>query len=211
MGVLPKGATNQYLYMGGLAPVADVLTRAVDSDEMVQTMRENGAEVAIARDGSATGPVILLTVTADSDDAAATMIDDIVAQTAVTLDQLQAAQNIPEDDRVTVSTISVDTKSTVHERSRMVRAGAAGVAIAMVALILASVIDGLKTKRRRGKRTESTARADARMEDLDPLIDDSEILDGPRSVPAGSPQGSAEVIEQHGIDSHERARASVPE
>ncbi|UJP08881.1 hypothetical protein L2X99_10310 [Microbacterium sp. KUDC0406] len=148
-GVLPDGVTNQYLYLGGLAPVADVLTRAVGSGELVESYRAEGIETVITRDAAATGPVILLTVTARSASSAEEAIDALLKETATTLDQLQADQKVAEVDRVTVSTIAVDTKGTVSNRSRLLMAGVVGFGLLLASIVLASVMDGLSTRRRR--------------------------------------------------------------
>jgi len=148
-GVLPEGATNQFLYIGGLGPVADVLARAVNGDDTVREYTEAGADVVVVRDTSISGPVILLTVTAASSDAARDMIDSLTQLTAVTLNDLQAEQGIRPSDRVTVATISVDTTDTVSQRSRLIPTGAVAVIIVLLTLVSASIVDGLMTKSRR--------------------------------------------------------------
>lgn len=147
LGVLPDDSTNQYLYLGGLAPVADVLARAVGSGEMVQKYRAEGAQVTIERDGSATGPVLLVTVKANNEPEVEDVIDAVLKETISTLDELQAEQGVAESDRVTVSTIAIDSKSTVSSRSRFLNVGVVGAGLVLTTIVLASAVDGLSARR----------------------------------------------------------------
>lgn len=147
--LLPEGETNQFLYLGGLSPVADVLTRAVNATEPVRELREGGAEIEIARDASAQGPVLLLSATAKSDAAAEEMVNTVLGLTETTLEQLQVDQGIALQDRVTVSTIAVDQTGKKIQRSRVVFTVAAGLGVALLGLAIASTVDGLVGRRRR--------------------------------------------------------------
>lgn len=177
-GVLPEGATNQFLYIGGLGPVADVLARAVGGDPVVTGYTEAGVDVQVTRDTSISGPMILLNVSAGSDAEAGEAMDTLVALTSVVLDELQAEQGIDADDRVTVATISADETSTVSQRSRLIPTVAAGVALAFLALVIASLVDGLVTRSRRGH-----VRLGAPAPDLD---------DHPLGESDGQPTGAAD-------------------
>jgi len=174
-GVLPEGATNQYLYMGGLGPVADVLTRAVGGEEMVQAYRTEGAEVEIVRDGSGSGPLMFLTVTASSDQAAQRILEAVAEQTAVTLDELQAEQGVRPVDRVTVSTIAMVQESEILQRPRLIATGTVGLGISLVTLVVASVLDGMLTRRRRPRR-------DAEQAGEEPDVLDDAVSDGDGGV-----------------------------
>ncbi|WP_448258179.1 hypothetical protein [Microbacterium aurum] len=156
-GVLPEGTTNQFLYIGGLGPVADVLARAVSGDESVREYTEAGDDVVVARDTSISGPVILLRVTAGSDAAAAEIIERLSQLTSQVLDDLQAEQGIGASDRVTVATISVDGTSSVSQRSRLIPTGAVAVIVVLLTLVIASIVDALLTKSRRRHLRGGTA------------------------------------------------------
>lgn len=162
-GLLPDGSTNRFLYIGGLAPVADVLVRAVSADEELIALLEEhpDAQVEVLRDTTASGPVVLVTVTAPVDAHVAPIIDEVLELTSDTLERLQRDEAIPTRDRVSLSTIAVAQESTVGVRDRLVTAGAAGVGVALLSIILASVVDGLmsRSRRRRGGFKEPRRKA----------------------------------------------------
>lgn len=171
-GGIPEDASNQYLYLGGLAPVADVLTRAVSGDEVVQRYRSEGAEITISRDGSVSGPLIVVTATADTDALAEEIVSTVTMRATSTLDRLQADQDVPKSDRVTISTIAMDRESRVIERTRLVITAAAGLAAALLALVIASAVDGLAQRRRRRGRPQRDAHAEYPPDGLDPAVED---------------------------------------
>ncbi|TQL42020.1 hypothetical protein FB562_2610 [Homoserinimonas aerilata] len=100
---IPEGA-NPYLFLGGLAPAADVLVRAIGSENVVNDMAEKhpGVEIAISRDTTTAGPIILITVTADSDAAAEEVLTLLVERTATVLEDFQTSERIPADNRMSV-------------------------------------------------------------------------------------------------------------
>nr|BFF09374.1 hypothetical protein GCM10025699_06770 [Microbacterium flavescens] len=187
--MLPEGATNQFLYTGGLSPVADVLTRAVASDDTVRGFVQSGAEVTIARDATASSPVVAIQVTAESDEVVAEMLSTIVEQAEVTLEELQADQGIPPGDRVTISNISIDEESTVRERSRIVVTLVAGLATLLFALIVASAVDGFAMKRRRRMRASVAEEIDQQVDTE--YDDDAGDLSDPSEVPEFLPVANA--------------------
>ncbi|MDJ0323743.1 hypothetical protein QMG61_08190 [Cryobacterium sp. PH31-AA6] len=150
---MPEGA-NPYLFLGGLAPAADVLVRAVGSENVLNEMvaEHPDTKIAITRDTTTAGPVMLIAVTAPSDAAAQEVLDLLVTRTATMLEDLQTTEKIASNNRVTVLPITVDTKSVLQQRTRMVGAAGAGVAGVVLTLLLAGLVDGFSSKRRRRRR-----------------------------------------------------------
>lgn len=159
---LPENA-NPFLFLGGLSNAADVLVRAVGSESVVNDIleHEQGVEVQVSRDGSTSGPVVLITVTALSDAQAASVLAAMVDRTGTELAALQDAERIPSGNRITVMPITIDDTSTLQQRDRLVAAVGAGILVAAVAIVLASLVDGLaRQKRRRPSREDPDADAD---------------------------------------------------
>ncbi|WP_295014257.1 hypothetical protein [uncultured Microbacterium sp.] len=172
-GTLPEGATNPYLYLGGLTAPADVLVRTVGSESALQPVlaRHPGVQIEVLRDPVASGPVVLTKVTADDDRTAGSVLALMVAANADTLKQLQAKESIPENERITLSTLSVDEKGTPQQRGRIIAAGGVGIGVLVVAILVASLVDGLATRSRRHTATERSA--STRVPGGDPRDDDA--------------------------------------
>lgn len=147
---LPEGG-NPYLFLGGLAPAADVLVRAIGSENVLNEIAEEypGVEAEVARDTTTAGPIITIVVTARTDAAAEEVVNLLVDRTATVLDELQDAEDIAGDNRVTVQPITIDSQSVLQQRSRIIAAAAAGVGVLLVTLLLAGLVEGLSGQRRR--------------------------------------------------------------
>lgn len=152
-GLLPDGATNRFLFIGGLAPVADVLVRSVNADEEMHALLEAnpGAEIEVGRDTMASGPVVVATVTAPEEAMVAPLIENVLALTTDTLARLQREEGISARDRVALSTIAVDQQSEIRVRDRMVVSAVAGLGVLLLTVVLASVVDGVLVHSRRRK------------------------------------------------------------
>jgi len=150
LGTVPEGATNPYLFLGGLTQATDVLVRAVGGDETVGELvaAHEGMEVAVTRDPTSSGPVIQLTVTADSDAEAAMALDVLIEQSTETLERLQTEQNVRPVDRITLTTLTASTEGALQQRTRIVISAAAGLAVGVLTLAVASLVDGLARRKR---------------------------------------------------------------
>jgi hypothetical protein len=143
--------SNPLLYLGGLSFAADVLVRAVGAQNTLDEITKDypNATVDVARDGSSSGPFILITVSAPTNAEAGTILQSYVDRTATVLDDLQKNQGIASNNRITVIPVAVDATSTVQQRSRLVATAGSGVAVLALSLLLAGFVDGLNRQRRR--------------------------------------------------------------
>lgn len=150
VGNMPEGA-NPYLFLGGLAPAADVLVRAIGSENVLDEMSEEhpGVEITIRRDTTTAGPIILISVTASSDADAEAVLEQLVDRTATVLEDFQRAERVPTGSRMTVIPITVDNQSELQERSRMLGATGAAIGGIVLTLFIAGLVDGFGQRERR--------------------------------------------------------------
>ncbi len=155
-GTIPKGATNPFLFLGGLTQSADVLVRSLNSEQAAGAVAKQypGTEIAVSKDPSTSGPIILITVTAKSNADAASALDDILARSSAILDRLQTEQNVKAVDRIAVSTLTHDQSSTLQQRNRIGATAGVGVGVVVLIILAASLIDGLSRHGRRRARKD---------------------------------------------------------
>ena len=146
---MPAGA-NPYLFLGGLSPAADVLVRAIGSQEVLDDVvnQHPGVRIEITRDTTTPGPIIVITVTAGSDAAAKEVLGLLIDRTATVLNDFQQAENIPVRNRVSVIPVSVDTLSVPQLRSRLLGTAAAGIVGLVLTLLIAGIVDGASQRKR---------------------------------------------------------------
>ena len=175
---MPEDA-NPYLFLGGLAPAADVLVRAVGAENVVNevTAGHSGVQVEITRDTATAGPVIVIVVTAATDAAAEEVLGLLVERTETVLADLQQTENIAKRNRVTVLPITVDSQSILQQRNRFIISGAIGITGIALTLVVAGLIDGYR-QRNRGDELEEAATEDVTEPSPAPRVPDVET---PRS------------------------------
>ncbi|WP_019180089.1 hypothetical protein [Microbacterium yannicii] len=148
---------NPYLYLSGLSPVADVLTRASGSQQFLDEVTEGvpGGAVSITRDFETASPVIVITASALADEAAALMVDETIDHVTDTLEDLQTAEGIADGRRLSIQTLTVDTAGTVVQRTRLLATGLAVAAGLLLAIVLPALVEGLTRRRRRMRAASS--------------------------------------------------------
>lgn len=200
LGTLPEGASNPYLYLGGLSAPADVLVRAIGSEDALRSTLEEfpGAEIEITRDPAASGPVVLMRVTARTDSDAGAILEALLREAAVTLNDMQADEGIPARDRITITQVSIDTEGTVQQRQRLVASVGAGLGVLLLALVLASVIDGLATRSARKPHAPEDASGEDDPDDGDEPLD-------------AEPESAEDAVDAERAERAELARASANE
>jgi hypothetical protein len=147
---MPEGA-NPYLFLGGLAPAADVLVRAIGSENVVNEMDEEhpGVEIRISRDTTTAGPIILIRVTARSDADAEDVLDLLTERTKTVLEEFQDVERIPDDNRMTVIPVTVDKQSVLEQRNRILVTAGSGIVGVVLTLLIAGLVDGFGQQRDR--------------------------------------------------------------
>lgn len=162
-GTVPPGVTNPYLYLGGLTQGSDIVVRVMQGEDAAGKVIEEypGTEVLVQRDPTVSGPVIQIRVTATTDEAAAGALAALVAKSEVVLEQLQTDQNVSRDDRMSISTLTQDTVSTLQQKTRLVMSAGVALGLVVLTLIVASLVDGLSRRPRRKGRRGRPARAAA--------------------------------------------------
>lgn len=149
---MPEGA-NPYLFLGGLAPAADVLVRAIGSENVLNEMDEAhpGVEIKISRDTTTAGPIILIEVTARSDADAEDVLELLTERTETVLDEFQDVERIPDENRMTVIPVTVDKQSVLEQRNRVLVTAGSGIVGVVLTLLIAGLVDGFSQQRdRRG-------------------------------------------------------------
>ncbi|MCK6079864.1 hypothetical protein KZX37_04420 [Microbacterium sp. EYE_5] len=160
--LLPGEATipddaNPYLFVGGLYQVADILVRAIGPDDIAQaTADAPGASIAVSRD-TAAGAVMLVTVSASSEEDADVVLATALQLIETRLGELQDEQGIPTDERVDLVPLTHDSASVVVQKNRILVTGVVGLVIAMLSVAIAVLGDTLiRLRRRRRSRSEQT-------------------------------------------------------
>lgn len=169
VGTLPEGSTNPFLYLGGVANAAEVMTRAVGSDNTLNeiAVAHPGASVEVDRDTSTAGPFLHITVTSNDEVETNEALAEMVRRTPVMLEALQEEEDVKPSERITVIPVTIDQQSKVTHRNRQFAAVSVAVVVVILTLLLASFIDGV-AQRRRAERVRQTFRsADLTTEDSD--------------------------------------------
>ena len=177
---MPEGA-NPYLFLGGLTPAADVLVRAVGSENEKNDVIEEypGVEIKVTRDVSTAGPVILIAVTATSDADAEEVLGLVVNRTETLLDELQESEKIAATNRVTLLPVTVDSQSLLDQRNRFLAVAGVGLAGTALTLIVASLVEGLSVKRKRRGEVGGEAEGADRVPEPDYVDDEPARGTGP--------------------------------
>ncbi|MEO7005450.1 MAG: hypothetical protein ABI275_08840 [Terrimesophilobacter sp.] len=154
---MPAGA-NPYLFLGGLSPAADVLVRAIGSQNVLdEVVKEHpGVKIEISRDTSTAGPIILITVNASSNDSAKEVLGLLVDRTTTVLEDLQRVENIPRANRITVIPITIDRQGQIQQRNRLLGTAGAGIAGLILTLLTAGFVEGASQQRRRRSRPSNS-------------------------------------------------------
>ena len=75
-------------------------------------------------------------------------LDVLIEQSTETLERLQTEQNVRPVDRITLTTLTASTEGALQQRTRIVISAAAGLAVGVLTLAVASLVDGLARRKR---------------------------------------------------------------
>lgn len=146
---IPEGG-NPFLYLGGLGQAADVLVRALDSDEVLAPILADhpGTTADVSRDTTTSGPILVLTVTGTKETDVIEVFAAIQAAVPATLRQLQDSAGVPSGARISVLSLTADGKSTVIQKARVETIGFIAAAGIAATLLIVGLVDGLLLARR---------------------------------------------------------------
>ncbi|MCW2540865.1 MAG: hypothetical protein JWN95_2590 [Frankiales bacterium] len=154
----PKTAqsVNPFMGLGGLQEVADVVSRAASDAKTTDALLAAGgtAQYAVGRDTSSTGPIILITATADSAQQALLSVKFLVDRLGPSLEALQSAKDVPLESFITQYDLSSDQTAKVQRKAQLrscITAAALGILFTVLLVAFAE-----KILRRRGAGNEST-------------------------------------------------------
>lgn len=151
---VPPGS-NPYLALGGLDAAADVLSKSLSSDPVRTQLRVEGGsgDFLIAPDKDTPAPLVLLTVTADSVEAAMSTMDLVLERMPANLQKIQLAANVPKDSYIT-STLVAKSDHPVIGRKPQLRAIVFAAALGVcLTLLLTAALDALLKRQNRGSHT----------------------------------------------------------
>ncbi|MGF1663433.1 MAG: hypothetical protein ACFCVG_13370 [Kineosporiaceae bacterium] len=146
--------TNPYLGLGGLDGMADVLSTAMTDAAVQQAVADEGltVEYGLGRDLTQSGPVIVVQVTGRTRDEALRAQQFLLDRLPGRLDALQEAVDVRPAARITSTVITQDEVPEVNRRTQtrvLLVAAAGGLA---VTYLLAALVDGIVSARRRAGR-----------------------------------------------------------
>lgn len=150
---------NPYLYVSGLSQAADVLVRAVNSQQNLDQINDQypGAKVTVARDPSTVTPVVTISVETGDSGQAGALLDDVLDRTSTALATLQDQEAIPKESRISMQTLTSDAKSTASNKQRMALAGGAGIGGLVLVFILIAGVEGILAARSRRRLPKPVA------------------------------------------------------
>lgn len=156
---------NPYFYLGGLTQAADVVVRAVGSENLRRDIKSRfpGVAVQVTRDPTTAGPVILIVVEAADDESAAAVQNELVQRTSEDLRDLQKADRVPSSDRIQVRSVAIDAQGTLRNRSRMVLAAGVGIftlALLVAVSVLVEIVSSARSRGRSIRANEAAERSD---------------------------------------------------
>lgn len=156
---------NPYLFLGGMGQALDVLASKLSAEDTQAPILEAYPGIAYTAepDRSSSGSVVLATVRGADGNQVMVGLGAVVAAVPTTLAAMQESQAVPEDSRISLMTLVVDSQPTVDSKTRtvslLVTAGG-GVALG---ILLTGLVDGrLLARTGRLTATERAAKASTR-------------------------------------------------
>jgi hypothetical protein len=155
---IPKDS-NPYLFLGDVSQATDILVRALTADD-VQSPALNGREgasVAVSRDVSTSGPIVVITVTAKTDADTKAVLHKMLDQLETTLATLQTDAGAKGQALITSTQLTFDENSTLVQKTRYTYTGGVAAGGLVVTLLTIALVDGLILGRTRRRRAEAKA------------------------------------------------------
>ncbi|HEY7049800.1 MAG TPA: hypothetical protein VH373_21465 [Jatrophihabitantaceae bacterium] len=154
------GNPNPYMQLGGLQPLADIVSRAMMSSSSLAALRKAGLEgsYTVTRDTTTDGPLVTVTTKAKTPEAALTNLRLVLNLAGPQLNTLQANQGVVPKNRVSTIVVARDTQANKSRKSQ-IRALVVALVAGLVGTALAvSVVDLLMQRRRAPKQAGRAVR-----------------------------------------------------
>lgn len=165
---------NPFLELGGLAPIRDLLIRTMTAKTFQMEMAEKhpSAGFQVASDFTTDGPLLVIQVSAPSNDEAISALDEITGNVPRLLKELQAGKSFPKRaPRVTSMEVTKDTVAEEDTSGQVRSSIMAGAGVFTVLLLGIGLADGLLRRRRSARPVDDA-------DDLPEPLDTTE-RDGP--------------------------------
>jgi len=155
---IPKDS-NPYLFLGDVSQATDILVRALTADDVQSPALKGhpGASVAVSRDSSTSGPIVVITVTAKTDADTEAVLQGMLGQLGKTLATLQSTAGAKGNALITSTQLTFDENSTLVQKTRYTYTGIAGAGGLVVTLLTIALVDGLVLGRVRRRRADAKA------------------------------------------------------
>ena len=143
------GNPNPYMQLGGLQPLADVVSRTMMSGATLSALQKAGlvGSYTVIRDATTDGPIVTVTTKAATPAAALNDLRLVLNMTGPQLNRLQIAEGVADNYRVTATAVSRDTQASASRKSQ-IRGLAVALVIGLLGTALAvSVVDRLRQRR----------------------------------------------------------------
>ncbi|GAA3632517.1 hypothetical protein [Microlunatus ginsengisoli] len=205
MLLLPPKSTvgargNLYLNLLGLNPAMDVLRARILADDRTRSLVDShpNASITLGPDTTTAGPILLIGVSAESEEESISIRDQLVAEVPPSLSGMQKELSIPGQSQITVTTLAVDPKPEVSHKDQLRAVIAVVGSGAAATLVLTGLLDGALQRRAEGRRAagSSTPRRAGRRLDPDassPPDEQWRVSDG-RQEPAQPTSAPVRVV-----------------
>lgn len=138
----PEG--NPYLFLGGMGQALDVLASKLSAEDTQAPILDAYPGVAYTAepDRTSSGSVVLATVRGADGNQVMDALGSVVAAVPTTLAAMQESQSVPEDSRISLMTLVVDSQPTVDSKTRTVSVLVTAGGGAALGILLTGLIDG---------------------------------------------------------------------
>lgn len=152
---------NRYLSLSGLREAVDVLTRSLDAEKTQDAVRRaaQGGTFKTEADATTSAPILIVTASAATPEAAQKVIDAVLDEVPVTLRELQESVGIASSAWITPQVVAVDEEPrTVNKKQIRIVAAAAALLLFLSALLVGAVDNRLLVRSRVRQAQEHDAR-----------------------------------------------------
>ncbi|MEO8219695.1 MAG: hypothetical protein ABI563_02770 [Specibacter sp.] len=147
---------NPYLYLGGLEQALGVLQVKASSPEVAAPLLDKfpGSSMAISKDPTTSGPIMAITVAADTPEQTMALLKGTLELVPSTLTSLQTELKVPAASVITSMPLSLDVEPTKIAKKQIQMTAMAGVGGLAATLLITGFIDRLMSRGKKGRSKE---------------------------------------------------------